>query len=237
MTVVDFHTHILPGADHGSSSVSTSVIQLSLAAHAGVDKIIATPHFYPHLHSIPDFLARRATAYRHLILALREDPPAFSSPDVRLGAEVLLCRGMENLPHFSDLCFYGTKTVLLELPFNEFSLDFCDSVEALIADGYRIVLAHADRYAEKNIEEMIGVGALIQLNACALTGFFRRRRLFDWVDRELVVAIGTDIHGENAAAYRDFRRAQRVLGTALPYIAARSLSIFREIAEFPVAGP
>ncbi|HBJ18498.1 MAG TPA: hypothetical protein DDY70_01955 [Clostridiales bacterium] len=235
MAVVDFHSHILPGADHGSSSVSTSLIQLSLAAHAGVDKIIATPHFYPHLHAISDFLARRATAYRHLMTALSENPPSFSPPVVRLGAEVLLCRGIENLPGFSDLCFYGTKTVLLELPFNEFSLDFCDSAEVLRDRGYRIVLAHADRYAEKNIEEMVGVGALIQLNANSLTGFFRRKQLFDWVERELVVAIGSDIHGENAAAYRDFRRAERVLGAALPRIAERSLSIFNEIVEYPIA--
>lgn len=235
MAVVDFHTHILPGADHGSSSVSTSLIQLSFAAKAGVEGVIATPHFYPHLHAIPDFLTRRAAAYGDLVTALRAGRADFVPPIVRLGAEVLLCRGIENLPGFSDLCFYGTKTVLLELPFNEFSLDFCDSVAVLRDRGYFIVLAHADRYPEKNIEEMIGVGAMIQLNACALTGFFRRKRLFDWVDRELVVAIGSDIHGENAAAYRDFTRAEHILGTALPYIRERSTAIFREIADFPVA--
>ncbi len=234
MSVVDFHTHILPGADHGSSSVATSLVQLSLAAHAGVDKIIATPHFYPHLHAIPDFQRRRAAAYQSLMAAIKKTPPAFIPPTVRLGAEVLLCRGIENLSDFSDLCFYGTKTILLELPFNEFSLDFCDSVAVLRDRGYFVVLAHADRYAKKNIEEMIGVGAMLQLNACSLTGLFRRRQLFDWVDRELVVAIGTDIHGENAAAYRDFLRAEHVLGTALPYIEERSLSVFREIAEYPV---
>lgn len=234
MSAVDFHTHILPGADHGSSSVSTSLAQLSFAAHAGVDKIIATPHFYPHLHAIPDFLKRRAEAYRSLVSAMLQSPPAFVPPTVRLGAEVLMCREIENLPDFSDLCFYGTKTVLLELPFNEFSLDFCDTAEILRDRGYLVVLAHADRYAEKNIEEMVGAGALIQLNACSLIGLFHRKQLFDWIGRELVVAIGTDIHGENAAAYRDFLRAERVLGTALPYIEERSRAIFDEIADYPI---
>ena len=120
---------------------------------------------------------------------------------------------------------------MLELPFNEFSLEFCDAIDALRSRGYQIILAHADRYAEKNIEETLAAGALLQLNACSLTGFLHRRRLFDWVDRELVVALGSDIHGENATVYRDFLRARRVLGTAWRQIEECSDALFSSMAE------
>ena len=56
--IIDFHSHILPGADHGSSSVETSLAQLNSAKNAGVTRLIATPHFYPHRHTLEKFLAR-----------------------------------------------------------------------------------------------------------------------------------------------------------------------------------
>lgn len=229
MAVIDLHAHVLPGADHGSSSVETSLLQLSYAAHVGVGGIVATPHFYPHLHEIADFTARRASSFAALYAAVAD--VASPLPAVRLGAEVLLCRDIEHLHGLSALCFQGTRTLMLELPFNEFSLDFCDTIESLRSLGYKIILAHADRYAEKNIEETIAAGALLQLNAGAFMGFLRRKRLFDWVDRELVVALGSDIHGENASAYRDFSRACRMLGAAWQHIEERSDAIFSAMSD------
>ena len=38
---VDFHSHIIPGADHGSKSVEVSKKQLEIAANAGVKYIVA----------------------------------------------------------------------------------------------------------------------------------------------------------------------------------------------------
>ena len=38
--LVDFHSHILPRADHGSDSIETSLCQLESAAKAGVDTTI-----------------------------------------------------------------------------------------------------------------------------------------------------------------------------------------------------
>lgn len=44
---VDFHSHILPKADHGSESVEMSLMQLYCAEKAGVDTIVATPPLLP----------------------------------------------------------------------------------------------------------------------------------------------------------------------------------------------
>ena len=64
--IVDFHSHILPNADHGSDSLETSLKQLLLAKEFGVKRIIATPHFYPHRHTLQAFLARRNKAFEEL---------------------------------------------------------------------------------------------------------------------------------------------------------------------------
>ena len=39
--ITDFHSHVLPGADHGSDSVETSERQLELLNGAGIDRVVA----------------------------------------------------------------------------------------------------------------------------------------------------------------------------------------------------
>ena len=45
MEVIDFHSHVLPGIDDGSRNIETSIEMLRLSRNAGVDRMIATPHF------------------------------------------------------------------------------------------------------------------------------------------------------------------------------------------------
>ena len=204
--IIDFHAHILPGADHGSSGVDISLSQLKLASWNGVSRIVATPHFYPDRHSVESFVARREASHR----ALEEKTAERSDlPRVAIGAEVLICDGIERLPLLSELCIEGTDILLLELPFSVFELQFRDSVLRLIKQGYRIVLAHADRYDPKDIELLLDAGAKIQLNATALSGFRVTPHIKKWLLQGDVVALGSDIHGLDAKAYKRFLKAQK----------------------------
>lgn len=210
LDLCDFHAHILPNADHGSSSVSISLSQLELASQYGVTRIFATPHFYPHQDSVSSFLKRRDSAYMHLIDAKPE-----GYPDIVLGAEVLLCPKIDRLPGIGEFCIPGTKTLLLELPFNDFSNEYIYAVEGLVLSGYKIILAHAERYQRDQIEDLMDLGALLQLNAPVLTRFFKSRTVEEWKSRNKVVAIGSDIHGTDKNAYKLFDIAKKKLG---PYI-------------------
>ena len=202
MSVVDFHSHILPYADHGSSSIDVSLAQLSLAAEHGVKRIILTPHYYPHRENPESFIARREKCYNKLLANLNED-----LPDVRLGAEVLICDNIEEMPHLDDLCVRGTRILLLELPFTDFSDSYSDSVKYLIADGYDVVLAHADRYDPSNIDRLVAFGAKIQLNADSLSSLLVKKHIKRWINDGCVYAIGSDIHGEDEKAYKRFNKA------------------------------
>ena len=198
--IVDFHAHLLPGADHGSDSIETSLFQIRLAREFGVSRIIATPHFYPAVHKVDSFLNKRNSAYEKLASLGLE-------VDIRLGAEVLICNGIEKLPGLERLFVNGTNTLLLELPFSDFQTEYCDSVYNLVTDGVEVVLAHADRYSEENIERLIELGAKIQLNVDSLSGIFISKHLYRWLESGAVVAFGSDIHGEDKKAYKKFAKA------------------------------
>ena len=226
--VVDFHAHILPRADHGSNSLKTSLTQLELAKKQGVTRIIATPHFYPHAHTLTDFLQLREKSAAELIKNSTD-----MSVEVKVGAEVLLCPGMENFPFLDKLCFAGTNVLLLELPFSDFKEDYCVTVSRIIESGIDVILAHADRYSPKNIEALIDVGvSKLQLNAISLTGFFKDKVLYNWLDRNLVVALGSDIHGTDASYYKKFNKAKKSISQYLNFVKSSSDEIWNKTSNF-----
>ena len=72
MSVIDFHSHILPGIDDGSRNVEKSLGMLQISASQGVDIIAATSHFYATEDRISSFLDRRQNAFEELKQCLTE---------------------------------------------------------------------------------------------------------------------------------------------------------------------
>ena len=227
--IVDFHSHILPGADHGTSSVEETLVQLKFAKNAGVTRIIATPHFYPHRHSVDSFLLRREKSF----MSLSNEKKLVGFPHIRLGAEVLLCENLHKLPNLKELCIYGTNVMLLELPFSDVSDSHVKTVSQIMDMGIDVVLAHADLYERASIEHFIFVGAKLQINASSLTTLFKQPHIYDWIDRGDVVALGSDIHNKYKGAYKKFLKAQKKIGAELDYIREKSNEIWEMAKDFP----
>ncbi|MEG2000544.1 MAG: CpsB/CapC family capsule biosynthesis tyrosine phosphatase [Evtepia sp.] len=201
---IDFHAHILPGADHGSRTIDTSLFQLTAAKSVGVSTIVATPHFYPDHHTVDDFLTRRARSMQKLMAAYDGDISVIPA------AEVLLCEGLVHLPQLPQLCISGTNVLLIEMPFFSWTRRHIESLHALHTQ-YTIVLAHVDRYPPDQIQALLAADFLGQLNADSLCRLRGRKQLRQWVSQGNIVALGSDIHGKTNA-YRKFRRACTLLG-------------------------
>ncbi len=204
---IDFHAHILPGADHGCKDLSMSMQQLALAQKAGIDRIVATPHFYPQHESCADFLARREQAYSQLIHSQK------GGPEVLLGAEVQLQLGLDRIDTLEELCIRGTNVLLLELPPNFSVRKFDQTIDALLfGRKLNIVLAHIDRYPDLHIDFLLELGCLAQVNASALCRIRSSRRCAKWLGGESVVALGSDLHGTESG-YQEFLKAKKRLGS------------------------
>ena len=213
LDIVDFHSHILPGADHGTSSVENTLTQLMHAKSCGIKRIIATPHFYPMVDNVDAFLQRRAKAFARLSEHIEEE-----MPQIKLGAEVMMCTGIDRLPGLEHLFVDGTRTLLMEFPHAGFQSDYADSVYRLVQDGVNVIVAHPERYDKKSVECVLDSGAKLQCNAHTLVKVRTNRLLRQWVADKNIVAIGSDIHKQDFLAYHSFVKAVARMGDYSKFI-------------------
>ena len=221
---IDFHAHILPGCDHGSDGLQTSLQQLELAEQAGITTVIATPHFYPQKESLSEFLARRDATYGELKAAYQ------GGVEIRLGAEVNLCGGLDHMHGIEQTCIRGTNLILLEMPITYWSQSMEETLIRFQDDSDLVpVLAHVDRYDPTLIEHLLDYGLLAQLNAESLAHHFVKKQRIAWVDSGSVVALGSDIHGVRTG-YADFLHAIKTLKGRADTIFSRTERLLAECA-------
>lgn len=220
--ITDLHSHILPYADHGSGSPATSKRQLELLAGAGIDRVVATPHFYPSEITVGEFLTLRESCANALA-----DMSGGDLPEMVMGAEVFVCRGLDEMKELERLCIEGTNTILLEMPFGEWSEPLIETVGLIRRRGLIPVIAHIDRYYGKPIGRLFEAGALCQVNASALVSRRRRRWLLSLAEEGSICALGSDIHGADRSCARDFSRACGLLGEGLRELMRRTDMLLR----------
>jgi len=204
---IDFHAHILPQADHGSDSLETSLTQLAAAEKAGIGLIAATSHYYPDRPHSDSFFQRR----QHAAQQLRA---AYHGPiEIRLGAEVFLCEGMQNHPRLHELAIEGTDDILIEMPSGGgWPQRLLDSLYAIGDEGLTVILAHVERYPAHDVDELLSSGLWGQVNVGSMIPMLKRLRLQKLLDRGQVVAFGSDVHGAGSTAYDDYRTVMEQQG-------------------------
>ena len=207
---IDFHSHILPHLDHGSGSRETSAAQLAMMQASRVGTVCATSHFYPQKSLLDTFLKKRQESLGWLLDRVGDAP----RPQILLGAEVLICEGLENMEGLHRLCLQGTNLLLLEMPFlggTSWTPRLYATAEEILGMGIQPVLAHVDRYPKKAVEPLLKKGMLAQVNADGLCRRMGRRHLMEWIEQGLVVALGSDLHEAPPDGYRAWYRVMTTM--------------------------
>lgn len=195
--VVDFHSHILPHVDDGSSSLQETISMLQLEAKQGISRVIATPHFYAQHDTPEQFLERRNEAFLRLHEVLEQDPEL---PRVCLGAEVYFFRGICHSDAISRLTINGGKCILIEMPSVSWTESMYRELETIYTDhGLMPIIAHIDRYlrpfhTRKVLNRLAELPVLVQANA----EFFLNKRTAPLAMRmlaaEQIHLLGSDCH-------------------------------------------
>ena len=192
--MVDLHTHILPEIDDGSDGVDTSLAMLRREAEQGVTAVCATSHYYAKYSSIPAFCERRAEALERLASVLTAELPR-----VLPAAEVAYFPRMEE-QDLMPLCIQDTRTLMLEMPFADWTSLQTEAVEALVLDcGYQVVLVHPERFCfsksnKHKLEKLAELPIGLQVNAGSLLRWGTRRLALDLLQMAQYPLLGSDCH-------------------------------------------
>lgn len=194
MSVIDFHSHILPGIDDGSRDREMSEKMLEFSGKQGVNLMVATPHFYASRMTMDSFLRKRATAFD----SIKNDAEKHRVGLLQ-GAEVAFFSGMSCADGLESLTIAGTMLLLLEMPFRSWSDGDIREVEKLLDRGLTPVIAHMERFYpyqkdKRIIDELYALPVLVQVNAESLLNWRTKRLALKLFREGKTQLLGSDCH-------------------------------------------
>lgn len=198
MSMIDLHSHILPGVDDGARDIATSLAMARAYVADGVEVVACTPHILPGLYHNSGPQIREAVA--RLQQTLDDE-----------GIPLRLVAGADNhiVPDFVGglrtghlLSLGDTRYVLVEPPHHVAPARLDDLFFGILVAGHVPILTHPERltwirsqYAM--IERLAQAGVWMQVTAGSLSGAFGRDARY-WAERLLdeghVQILATDAH-------------------------------------------
>lgn len=194
--MIDFHTHVLPQIDDGAKSVDESLMMLQKCAVQGINRVIATSHFYAEKESPAQFCKRREKSYKMLNEAITD----CSLPQISLGAEVLYFEGMSDCDDLELLKIDGTRVILIEMPFENWSPRMIDEVASIFEKRNLVpLIAHIDRYINlfnkrSIVKAFDNLPVLVQANADFFISKKTARFAQSLLKKGKVHLLGSDCH-------------------------------------------
>ena len=193
----DLHSHLLPGIDDGVASYEESIEIISQLKSLGYEKIITTPHI------MADFFRNTPKIINEKLKNLKE---LLAEENIQItivaAAEYLVDDGLSDIIKNHEMLTFGDNQVLIELSFMNPPPNFNNIVFELQISGYKVVLAHPERYLYwmnnfEKFEELKNRGVFFQMNLGSLSGFYSpqvKKLAEKLIDCDLIDIVGTDIH-------------------------------------------
>ena len=192
--MVDFHSHILPRVDDGSRSFNESTEMLREALAVGFDKVISTSHYATAVYESPE--KERIDLFNKL-------KDISNIPELYLGSEIYITYNIAELVSESKAStINNTNYLLIEIPLRERYPKFRDTILELQDKGYKLILAHPERYklVQENYEildELADIGVLFQSNYGSILGIYgnsAKKTVKKMLKDGYVSLLGTDVH-------------------------------------------
>jgi protein-tyrosine phosphatase len=197
-TLIDFHSHILPGIDDGSENLQMSSNMIDISVDEGVEHICATPHFIFQECEID------REAYERRIDELK-DSCREKDVNILTGLELFIHPDLPSL--YKDKKIWGindTRYLLIELPMQEYPIYTEKLFYQLRLEGAIPIIAHPERNLKigNNIELLVRLveqGTLVQMNAGSLRGIYGKliqKNAEKLLSMNLVHVLGSDGHND-----------------------------------------
>ena len=189
----DYHSHILPGVDDGSSDMDESLSILSQMEESGVASVWLTPHIMDDIPNETNMLKEKFTALSAIYtgtihLHLAAEYMLDSLFDERLVSDDIL-------PLTADKHYLLVETSTFSSP-----VDMSEKLSFIKSRGYVPLLAHPERYEYMQMSHYFSLKSQnisFQLNLSSLAGMYGDRvriRAEKLLKLGLYDKIGSDTH-------------------------------------------
>jgi len=191
--MIDFHSHILYGLDDGIQTFEDSILVLKEAKRAGFNKIICTTHYSNYFKANEEKRKERIEELKKQELGV----------ELILGNEIYATSNIDELINTKEASTINNSDyILFEIPLHDNYPQLRNLIINLISKGYKLVLAHPERYAKfqqnpKLIEEVLDLGIYLQANYMSIEGLYGKeaKKLVDLLYKHNMISfLGTDIH-------------------------------------------
>ena len=196
----DIHSHFIPGIDDGSPDMETSILLIKKMQELGYSRVITTPHV------MSDFYKNSSETILKGLAAVRSELKLQNiNMDINAAAEYYLDFDFEQKIGKEKFLTFGDNYILVELSFMQVPNNLFDIVFKLQMEGYKVVLAHPERYGYYNQEDydnLIIRGVLLQINLLSLIGYYSpqiQQKAKELIAKNQVSFVGTDCHNMNHA--------------------------------------
>lgn len=194
--MIDFHSHILPNIDDGSSSINETILMLKNAKNEGSEYICASSHY------IEGDFPLENDIYENKLKEVQKHGE-------EIGIRVIKALEVYITPNLVELYREGKifaindkKYMLIELPMREFPIYTEEVLYELRILGITPIIAHPERNFKilSNVvllENLVEQGNLAQLNAGSIMGLYGgdiKKFSEKLIKRNLVHLIGSDGH-------------------------------------------
>jgi protein-tyrosine phosphatase len=199
--MIDFHNHILPGADDGAKNMQESIAMLHFAQEQGITDVVNTVHFqhpkmegkrtdFDYISSLKDKLLEEMS---------REN----ININIHLGAEVFFNFNLLDILDNPLITFCNGKYMLIEFQTFMMPKGYEKHLYDLKISGVTPIIAHPERYKPIQddisiVEKLINSGCIIQIDAGSILGHFGKNCKIAseaMIRRNMVHIIGSDSHG------------------------------------------
>jgi len=187
--MVDIHSHILFGIDDGAKDLNESIKLCKQASKLGYKDILCTSHYIKGKFENKKYFQN----FKILRAALKKEKIDLN---IHLGNEIYLdmdtfC-SLEN-KKFNTLA--QTNYILVEFPKGLLFKVKYNMITSLIEKGYRIIIAHIERYPELSKSEILKIkelGVKIQSNISAIPIILKRNSSF--YSENIIDILASDAH-------------------------------------------
>lgn len=202
-SLVDIHNHLVAGVDDGANDIPSVLSSVERMTHAGIRRIVTTPHIRGSLTLEPARLEVRLSevgeAFETAAAAIEEK---FPEVEYRRGHEILL-----DVPEvdLSDgrIRMADSSFALVEWPRLHIPPGTPRVLGRIREQGYRPIIAHPERYMGMGdqldlAERWRAAGAFLQVNYGSLAGRYgedARDAALRLLERGLVDYMASDFHG------------------------------------------